>query len=100
MLVFCDSDRFWKEPVKFGGVTVGLILLGLGLVGLTGLVPFAANSLVLLMMLDYIGEQQRADRIRAALAHVLQAGVVLTHDRGGRASTTEFTEAVCREVEK
>jgi len=53
-----------------------------------------------LMMLDYIGEQQHAERIRTALAHVLQAGVVLTHDLGGTASTTEFTEAVCREVEK
>ena len=54
VLVFCDSDRFWKEPAKFGGIAVGLILLGLGLVGVAGLVPYAANSLMLLMMLDYI----------------------------------------------
>ncbi len=53
-----------------------------------------------LMMLDYIGERQKAERIRAALNHVLEAGAVRTHDLGGAASTTEFTEAVCREVEK
>jgi isocitrate dehydrogenase (NAD+) len=53
-----------------------------------------------LMMLDYIGERQKAERIRAALDRVLEAGVVRTRDLGGTASTTEFTEAVCREVEK
>jgi hypothetical protein len=54
VLVFCDSDRFWKEPVKFGGLGLLLIGLGLALVGVAGLVPYAANSLMLLMMLDYI----------------------------------------------
>jgi isocitrate dehydrogenase (NAD+) len=53
-----------------------------------------------LMMLDYIGERQRAARIRAALDRVLEAKAVRTHDLGGTASTTEFTEAICREVEK
>src|SRR5687768_7844221 len=37
VLVFCDSDRFWKQPAKFGGVALGLILLGLALVGIAGL---------------------------------------------------------------
>jgi len=53
-----------------------------------------------LMMLDYIGERDRSTRIRAALERVLEAKVVRTHDLGGTATTTEFTEAVCREVEK
>jgi isocitrate dehydrogenase (NAD+) len=52
-----------------------------------------------LMMLDHIGERQRAESIRAALARVLAAGTVRTHDLGGTASTTEFTDAICREVE-
>ena len=61
VLVFCDSDRFWKEPAKFGGVAVGLIAWAR--LGRSGGVPFsprdlavpyAADSLVLLMMLDYI----------------------------------------------
>ena len=54
VLVFCDSERFWKEPLKFGGLGVALVLLGLALVAVAGFVPFAANSLMLLMMLDYV----------------------------------------------
>jgi len=51
-------------------------------------------------MLDHIGERDRAERIRTALMRVLAAGAVRTHDLGGTASTTEFTEAICREIEK
>ncbi len=54
VMVFCDSDRFWKEPAKFGGIGAGLVLFGLALVGIAGFVPYAAGSLMLLMMLDYI----------------------------------------------
>jgi isocitrate dehydrogenase (NAD+) len=49
-----------------------------------------------LLMLDHIGEQAQAERIRAALGRVLDAGQVRTRDLGGTASTTEFTEAICR----
>ena len=54
VLVFCDSDRFRKEPARFGGLAVLLIGLGLALVGVAGLLPYAASSLMLLMMLDYV----------------------------------------------
>jgi isocitrate dehydrogenase (NAD+) len=53
-----------------------------------------------LMMLEHLGERQRAERIRGALSRVLTEGRVRTHDLGGRASTTEFTDEICREVEK
>ena len=53
-----------------------------------------------LMMLDHIGERDKAEHIRAALARVLTEGRVRTRDLGGTSSTTEFTEAVCREIEK
>ena len=53
-----------------------------------------------LMMLDHIGEHERGARIRQALNHVLAEGHVRTRDLGGEATTTEFTAAVCREVEK
>jgi isocitrate dehydrogenase (NAD+) len=53
-----------------------------------------------LMMLDHLGEGDAAERIRVALAQVLIDGTVKTHDLGGTASTTEFTDAVCRTVEK
>jgi isocitrate dehydrogenase (NAD+) len=53
-----------------------------------------------LLMLDHIGERQRAQRIREALGRVLGAGGVRTRDLGGTASTTEFTDAICKQVEK
>ena len=53
-----------------------------------------------LMMLEHIGERETASRIRAALDRVLAAGVVRTHDLGGTASTTEFTDAICKEIER
>ena len=63
-----------------------------------------ANPTALLMsgllMLDYIGERERAGRIRDGLGRVLAEGRVRTRDLGGTATTTEFTDAVCREVEK
>ena len=52
-----------------------------------------------LMMLDHLGERAAATRIREALDRVLTAGVVRTRDLGGTATTTEFTDAVCRELE-
>jgi isocitrate dehydrogenase (NAD+) len=53
-----------------------------------------------LMMLDHIGERQRAERIRGALARLLSERQIRTRDLGGQASTTEFTDAMCREIEK
>jgi isocitrate dehydrogenase (NAD+) len=53
-----------------------------------------------LMMLDHLGDREPAERIRGALTRVLTAGQVRTRDLGGTASTTAFTEAVCREIEK
>jgi len=53
-----------------------------------------------LMMLDHLGEREASDRIRAALKRVLLAGQVRTRDLGGQATTTEFADAVCREIEK
>jgi isocitrate dehydrogenase (NAD+) len=52
-----------------------------------------------LLMLDHIGEGETAARIRAALGRVLAGGAVRTRDLGGTATTTEFTEAVCRELQ-
>jgi isocitrate dehydrogenase (NAD+) len=52
-----------------------------------------------LLMLEHIGESTHAGRIRAALTHVLADGKVRTHDLGGTATTTEFTDAICRMME-
>ena len=53
-----------------------------------------------LLLLEYIGETAQATRIRAALVRILAAGRVRTRDLGGTATTTEFTDAICREMEK
>jgi isocitrate dehydrogenase (NAD+) len=53
-----------------------------------------------LLMLEHIGERQRAARIAAALERVLTGGGVRTRDLGGEATTTEFTDAICREIER
>ena len=52
-----------------------------------------------LLMLDYLKEREAAERIRAALTKVLIEGRVRTRDLGGTARTTEFTDAICREIE-
>ncbi|HUY27978.1 MAG TPA: isocitrate/isopropylmalate dehydrogenase family protein [Candidatus Binataceae bacterium] len=48
------------------------------------------------MLLDYLGRQSAANRIRAATGAILRSGRVLTHDLGGKASTHEMTAAVIR----
>ena len=53
-----------------------------------------------LMMLEHLGERQRAERIRTALTQVLTEGRVRTHDLGGQSTTTAFTDEICRVVEK
>src|SRR5215207_2093726 len=46
------------------------------------------------MMLDHIGDKERADRIRNAFEGLVREGAVLTRDLGGTASTDEFTDAI------
>jgi isocitrate dehydrogenase (NAD+) len=61
-----------------------------------------ANPTALLLsaalMLDHLGERDAAGRIRRALDTVLSTTDVRTRDLGGTASTTEFTETVCRSL--
>ncbi len=57
-----------------------------------------ANPTALLMsavmMLRHLGEHPAADRIEAALNKVLEGRESVTRDIGGKASTTEFTDAI------
>jgi isocitrate dehydrogenase (NAD+) len=48
------------------------------------------------MMLQHLGEQRAAARIRAAVDAVLGKGRYRTRDLGGHSSTTEVTEAIVR----
>jgi isocitrate dehydrogenase (NAD+) len=52
-----------------------------------------------LLMLEHIGERERAGHIRRALYAVLADGRVRTRDLGGTASTSEFTDAICGQIE-
>ena len=51
-------------------------------------------------MLNHLDESEAAERLRKAIASIYAKGKPLTADVGGSASTTEFTEAVVREIEK
>jgi isocitrate dehydrogenase (NAD+) len=46
------------------------------------------------MLLEHIGDLDRAGRVRRALETTLTRGKTLTRDLGGKASTEEFTDAV------
>jgi isocitrate/isopropylmalate dehydrogenase len=52
------------------------------------------------MMLNHLGETAAADRIKCAYNNALAEGrpEELTVDIGGRAGTTEFTDALVRRV--
>jgi isocitrate dehydrogenase (NAD+) len=62
-----------------------------------------ANPMALLgsavLMLRHINEGAIADRVVKALGDVLSKGQVRTRDLGGKASTIEFTEAICRALQ-
>jgi len=62
-----------------------------------------ANPLALMrsaiLMLRHLGELTVVERIRAALRKTIVDERILTRDLGGEASTTEFTEAVVRNLE-
>jgi isocitrate dehydrogenase (NAD+) len=58
-----------------------------------------AMILAAIMMMKYIGESAAAERIYAALLRVFTKRKVFTRDLGGSATTTEFTEAILKEIE-
>ena len=68
-------------------------------IALKNLANPTALLLSALMMLDHIGERETSVRIRSALDTVLTAGAVRTHDLGGSASTTEFADAICQQLQ-
>ncbi len=67
-------------------------IAGKGLANPTALIQSAV------MMLHHVGEQAAAQRVEDALLAVYRAGRVRTPDLGGRATTHEFTDAVCAAV--
>lgn len=46
------------------------------------------------LMLDWLGERDKAARVETAVARVIKEGKVKTYDMGGKASTTEMAQAI------
>lgn len=53
-----------------------------------------ATLLSVKMMLDWLGESQKAERLEKAIAEVIEEGKVKTYDMGGNATTIEMAEAI------
>ncbi len=62
-----------------------------------------ANPIALIlsaeMLLRYVGEAAAADHLRAGVERLLVDGSALTRDLGGRANTSEFTDALLTQLE-
>jgi isocitrate dehydrogenase (NAD+) len=58
----------------------------------------SAQMLAAAMMLDHVGELDRAQRLRDAIADTIVRDNIRTRDLGGTASTEEFGRAVVRRV--
>jgi isocitrate dehydrogenase (NAD+) len=59
-----------------------------------GIANPSALLLAAVMMLDYLGLEDAAERIRHSLIQVVGAGAPVTPDLGGTATTDEFTDAL------
>jgi isocitrate dehydrogenase (NAD+) len=67
-------------------------IAGQGIANPTGLILSAC------LMLEHIGQAPVADRIREAIDRVVLQGDARTADMGGSASTTEYTDALVRQL--
>jgi 3-isopropylmalate dehydrogenase len=57
-----------------------------------------ATILAAKMMMDWLGEHEKAGRVERATASVIKAGKVLTYDMAGNNSTLEMAEAISKEL--
>lgn len=64
-----------------------------------GLANPTALMLASAMMLDHLEKTDQADLMRKAIYNVLGRGETLTGDLGGKANTTQYTDALLRELE-
>jgi 3-isopropylmalate dehydrogenase len=57
-----------------------------------------ATILAAKMMLEWLGESDKASRLEAAVAEVIAEGVVRTYDMDGSSTTIEMAEAIAAKV--
>lgn len=91
-LVLLDREHFWQQPRKFGGLAVLLVGLGLGLVAIGAAWHGAADSLLLLMMLDYVWNAWHFAAQHAGIARIY--GRLTRPDQEMRAA--EFEKSAVR----
>lgn len=58
----------------------------------------SALLLAFALMLEDLEQQDKANQLRQALSKVVEDGTITTPDIGGKATTTEFTQAIIREL--
>jgi 3-isopropylmalate dehydrogenase len=58
-----------------------------------------ATLLAAKMMLEWLGENQKATALEGAVARVIKAGKVRTYDMGGKNTTLEMAEAIASEID-
>ena len=65
-----------------------------------GLDKVNPSSMILsgVLMLEYIGEQEAADRVFNAVKEVIAEGKTVTYDLGGTAKTSEMAEAIAARI--
>ncbi len=57
-----------------------------------------ATILTVKMMLDWLGERDKAERLERATAAIIKQGQVRTYDMGGRHTTLEMAAAIAEEI--
>jgi len=57
-----------------------------------------ATILSAIMMLRYLGEEEIAEKIHSALEAVIAEGVNVTYDLGGKATTSQMTQAIIEKL--
>ena len=92
-LGFAPAANIGEEAAMFEAVHGSAPdIAGKGVANPTGLTLSAC------MLLDHLGEEETAGRIRAALDEVVKSGRARTRDMGGAAGTKEFTDTVIRSL--
>ena len=59
-----------------------------------------ATILAAKMMLDWLNEEEMAQKIENAVAEVINDGKARTYDMGGNTSTTGMADVICNKIEK
>jgi isocitrate/isopropylmalate dehydrogenase len=51
------------------------------------------------MMLEWLGENKKAEALEASVAEVIKEGKIRTYDMGGTNTTLEMAEAIAEKLE-